>query len=75
MAEELSLKEYITLRLMCLKPYLEISSKHGIESDEVLNKAEKAWEYATKTTKKERAMTTGKTVRSKKRGRPYSKKS
>ena len=36
-------KEFIELRLKCLETYVSISSKHGIEKDEVLIHAEKAW--------------------------------
>lgn len=36
-------KEFIELRLKCLETYVSISSKHGIEKNEVLIHAEKAW--------------------------------
>lgn len=36
-------KEFIELRLKCLETYVSISSKHGIEKNEVLTHADKAW--------------------------------
>ena len=44
----LSPKEIIELRIKCLEPYVAIASKHGIERDEVIQKAEVAWTYAIK---------------------------
>lgn len=35
--------KFIELRLKCLEPFITIASKHSIENDVVLMKAEKAW--------------------------------
>lgn len=41
-------EKIIELRLRCLEPFVTVASKHGIEQDVVLKKAELAWEYAIK---------------------------
>ena len=43
---ELSDKEIVELRIKCLEPYVAVASKHGIEQDTVIKKAEVAWNYA-----------------------------
>ena len=40
-------KEIIELRIKCLTPYVAVASKHDLERDVVIKKAELAWEYAT----------------------------
>lgn len=39
-------KEVVELRIKCLEPFVTVASKHGIEQDLVIQKAERAWEYA-----------------------------
>lgn len=39
-------KEIIELRIKCLEPYISVASKHGLESNLVIEKAEIAWKYA-----------------------------
>lgn len=53
-------KETIELRLKCLEPFVTIASKHNIEQDTILLKAEKAWEYATQPLKDESNATSAK---------------
>lgn len=39
-------KEFIELRLKCLEPFITIASKHSIEHNLVIDRAEEAWKYA-----------------------------
>ena len=45
----LTAKEIIELRLKCLEPFVLTASKHGIDKDDVIQHAEKAWSYAIRT--------------------------
>lgn len=45
--EGLTAKEIVELRIKCLEPFVAIASKHQIEQDVVLKRAEQAWAYAT----------------------------
>jgi len=45
---DMSPKEIITLRLKCLEPFIQVASRHSIEQDVVMKKAEEAWKYAIK---------------------------
>ena len=41
-------KEILELRLKCLEIFVTVSSKHGIEKEEVFLLAEKAWQFISK---------------------------
>ena len=42
-------KETIELRIKTLEPFVLTASKHGIEKNDVIQHAEKAWQWIIKT--------------------------
>lgn len=39
-------KETVELRIKCIEPFIAVASKHDIDKDLLVAKAEKVWDYA-----------------------------
>lgn len=50
---DLSAKDIVQLRLKCLEPIIMTASKAGLDKDQAIQIARRAWDYAIETLEKE----------------------